>query len=781
MTKRKVVRKTNRPFTYDSHYYNWGGDFKNALGGKPFDLKSTFSGANVAGMLKGGLANSIGSAVGKFAGNAISGGLESGAGKAISNIGGTIGGAVSAVNPVLGGIISAGTGIIGGVTNKLFGSKLNDEKIAEVKKSNEAVNKVQVDNSSTDSVLSQWSNQDFGADFSKKDIGKDGVWGNKAGKMYKKLKLQQDISRNRAFTAFSDAAAAADTQSDLTAAASYMAFGGPLGIIDGALGYDLAKEDLNIKKSNAMNKDRFTSLPNSFQSPELNTFAAGGYMGSNGADFTNGQIVVGNGGTHEENPMEGVPMGIAPDGNPNLVEEGEVIFNDYVFSNRIFADKKLLEQAGLPKSYEGYSFAAIAEKLGEESKERPNDTISKRGLFNSMLKLQQAQEYMRQQKQIDNEHKFDDGGPRELKYLTEDQINNQLEATNPPINRNLKDWEYNYLNALRSDNPTRAISIYQNAHPFESFNLESVNPIEGYNYTSPTKKEIKKRRELNARHSALTDKILDGYKDTDNSNSGLANLRYAPVVGAALGVTQNLLSKPDYSNADAILAAANDVGNFTPVEAPLLSNYLEYKPFDRNYYLNKLEAQANATRRAIMNSTSPSRNASLLAADYNALGKLGDFAREAEEYNFANRKEVESFNRGTNEINAGNLLRASMANQQTQSSAKRAKLSGIAEAMKMRDNIDNRRNASMSANLTKLFDNLGNVGVDTYNRNDRNWRIKNGIPLHEKLQDMTQDEYDMIMRERAKNSVNNKASNSEKATTAAEGGYLTIKKKRRRK
>jgi len=28
-------------------------------------------------------------------------------------------------------------------------------------------------------------------------------------------------------------------------------------------------------------------------------------------------------------------MGIAPDGKPNLVEEGEVIYNDYVFSNRL--------------------------------------------------------------------------------------------------------------------------------------------------------------------------------------------------------------------------------------------------------------------------------------------------------------------------------------------------------------------------------------------------------------------------------------------------------------
>ena len=49
MAKRKVIRKSNRLFTH-----NWASDFKNALGGiKPFNLKGTFSGGNVAAMLQG--------------------------------------------------------------------------------------------------------------------------------------------------------------------------------------------------------------------------------------------------------------------------------------------------------------------------------------------------------------------------------------------------------------------------------------------------------------------------------------------------------------------------------------------------------------------------------------------------------------------------------------------------------------------------------------------------------------------------------------------------------
>ena len=281
MAKRKTIKESNRPFTYNPHYYKWGGEFLKALNLKgAFNFKDTFSGANVANMLKGGAASAIGSAVGNIAGNAISGGLESGAGSAINNIGSTLGSAVSTVNPVLGGIMSAGSGILGGAANALFGSKLNQEKINEIEGSNRGMSTLMVDNSSADSVMNQWANQDFGKDFTKSDIGKDGLFSNKAKNKYNKLKKQQDIARNRALTSYENAAEAADTQTDINAMANFAAFGGPLGMWgdygSGAIGYELAKENLGIKALNAANKGRITSLPNSFESPELNTFADGG-------------------------------------------------------------------------------------------------------------------------------------------------------------------------------------------------------------------------------------------------------------------------------------------------------------------------------------------------------------------------------------------------------------------------------------------------------------------------------------------------------------------------
>ena len=810
MAKRKVIRKSNRPFIYNPHYYSWGGDFKNALGGiKPFDLKGTFSGGNVAGMLKGGLAGSIGSAVGNIAGGAISGGLKSGAGSAISNIGNTIGGAVSAVNPIFGGIISAGTGIIGGLTNRMFGSKLNNENIAEVEGSNKAINTVMVDSSSIDSVENQWANQDFGAEFSKSDIGKDGWFSNKAKNKYKELKKQQDMARNRAWASYENAAKAAYTKANLNAMANFAAFGGPLDIFggygSGAIGYELAKENLGIKALNAANKGKLTSLPNSFSS-ELNTFAEGGKihikpskrgtftaaakkhgksvqsfasqvlankedyspamvkkanfarnaskwhsfggnLNTNGADFSNGQIIVGNGGTHEENPMEGVPMGMDAEGNPNLVEQGEVIFNDYVFSNRLFADGGLLESFNLPKSYDGHSFAAIAEKLGNEAKERPNDPISKRGLLSSMSRLQQAQETVRQQTQEGQEGvQYAHGGKMGILFDGLGQYPNYLLTIDDdsfPEGTMFDPISNRYVFTGYQDSDDNTLNFGSGITPSGEW-LEEPKYMArakakrmGYNVGSSL-------GEYNKNPIANPD-----YKESRKS-SGLSNLRYAPVIGAAIGLGQNLFSKPDYKSANAILEAANQAGNYIPVGYTPIGNYLQYRPFDRNFYLNKLNAQAGATRRAIMNTTSPSRNAALLAADYNAQGRFGDLARQAEEYNLAQRQAVETFNRGTNQFNSEMGLKAAMANQEAALRARSSRLSGVAQAMAVRDAVDARRGASMSANLTNLFDSLGSIGKEEF--------IKDMIEKNPAIL------YDWMGKYKGKKS---------------KGGYLTIKKRRK--
>lgn len=126
-----------------------------------------------------------------------------------------------------------------------------------------------------------------------------------------------------------------------------------------------------------------------------NYFAYGGDLSG---DWTNGVTIIGEGGTHEQNPYEGVLVGVDAQGTPNLVEEGEVIFNDYVYSNRLKPTAKQLEDVKLDPKFEGMTFADIAKEVQKESSIRPLDPISKNTLVDSMSKLTAIQEETRAKK-----------------------------------------------------------------------------------------------------------------------------------------------------------------------------------------------------------------------------------------------------------------------------------------------------------------------------------------------------------------------------------------------
>lgn len=121
----------------------------------------------------------------------------------------------------------------------------------------------------------------------------------------------------------------------------------------------------------------------------------GGELQTQGAEFPGMMTYIENGGTHEENPLGGIPVGVDPQGTPNLVEEGETIFNDYVFSNRLEVPKEVKKVLGL-KGKKKYTFAEASKYLNKEAEERPNDQISENGLEDSLSKLMGIQEIVKQ-------------------------------------------------------------------------------------------------------------------------------------------------------------------------------------------------------------------------------------------------------------------------------------------------------------------------------------------------------------------------------------------------
>lgn len=108
---------------------------------------------------------------------------------------------------------------------------------------------------------------------------------------------------------------------------------------------------------------------------------------------------VNEGGTHEENPNGGVQVGMDPQGIPNMLEEGEPAYKDYVFSDNIIADKKILEEYKIPEKFAGMLYSKIADSYVDEAVERPNDPISREGLNAMLLRLADAQEAQKQQEE----------------------------------------------------------------------------------------------------------------------------------------------------------------------------------------------------------------------------------------------------------------------------------------------------------------------------------------------------------------------------------------------
>ena len=155
----------------------------------------------------------------------------------------------------------------------------------------------------------------------------------------------------------------------------------------GAQAENLVKQNFMgaVKRTDAKN-DRWR-LQNMYNT---NYAAFGGLLETNGADWRTGAAFIDNGGTHQENPFGGVQFGIASDGLPNLVEEGEVVikvrsnptqghsfaeggsptYDNYVVSNREFPILEEIAGANItenPEQYVGMSWADIYKDIFKKS------------------------------------------------------------------------------------------------------------------------------------------------------------------------------------------------------------------------------------------------------------------------------------------------------------------------------------------------------------------------------------------------------------------------------
>lgn len=805
------MRKKDKLYTIKQpiNMYPNGGLLDIISNGNRFSLGDTFSKANLGNMAKSSL-GAIGTAVGQIGGGLIGGGLQSGAGNAISNIGGSLGGLVSTVNPLVGGIISAGTGLIGGLTNRMFGSKLNQENINQVKGNISSTANTSF-GGNADDLMSQLSDASMLGDINRSDIGKDGWFSHKAKRLTNQLREQAEAANTRLYGNFNQAADVTNENQFLQGMYNVGAFGGPLfkegGIMIKKENRGKFTESANRANMSVQEYARHILANKEDYSPTLikranfarnaakwNAF--GGDLNTYGGTYNGGLEYIDNGGTHENNILGGVPMGTDRNGTPNLVEEGETIWNDYVFSNRLKVPETLTDKYKLSKDI---TFAEASKKLGKEIEETPNDPISKRTFNSFMQDLQQSQEEVKAKKELSRvKRQFNKLSPQEqLGILNGGPVQgdntllinpNQVNPNNVP--QQFAEGGYTDRNWF-FDNMWEGKPIYQDSYlkgniPYYQGKISnkgySVKDIEGTdNYKNFTKyaltlpdthsywqtlsnktgKDItylknnyerlrndgklgwvhrtplyntdynikvpdletpgQRVQELNNMIQDFPTREPRIYEYGDKDNNLLdTRLRYAPVIGSAIGTISSLLSKPDESSADAILTAAREAGQYTPISFNPIGDYIQYNPFDRDYYINKLNAESGAARRTIINQSSGNRGnamAGILAADYNAQNQLGALARQAEEYNLAQRQKVAEFNRGTNMFNTEGMFKADAANQTARMQARSTLLQGTMQAERLRQAARQQLAAERSANLTNLFNNIGNIGRENMNFN----------------------------------------------------------------
>lgn len=386
--------------------------------------------------------------------------------------------------------------------------------------------------------------------------------------------------------------------------------------------------------------------------------AFGGWLNTQGGDFTNGVTFIDEGGSHEENPYQGIQIGVDPEGAPNLVEQGEVVYDDYVFSDRMEIPDDIRKEYKL----RGKTFAKAAKSAQRESEERPNDPLSTKGLQAAMERIAAAQEEARERKEAHREGN-----------------------------------EYPSMFAYGGDtNP---------------YGLALEDPM-----------SVEELEALMAQSGETGEIAPEG-----NNGNRQTWTRYAPIIGSGLASLSDLFSKPDYDSAD--LISGVDLGAEAAGYAPI-GNYLSYRPLDRDFYISKMNQQAAATRRGLMNTSGGNRlnaQAGILAADYNYGQNMGNLARQAEEYNQQLRERVEAFNRGTNMFNTETGLKASMFNAESRNAAKRARLGQATTAAQLRQGIKDQDSARRSANITNFLQGLGDMGWENEQANWLDTLAKSGV------------------------------------------------------
>ena len=661
----------------------------------------------------GGLANA---AVG-VVGNAIN---PKGNTSKVGNFLSGAGDVVSMINPLWGAAVKG----VGMLTNAAFGSNVNTEAVNGLR-SDLLGARDSIGNSLTWDTLAD-NIQDLGSiNVEGADLGSQGWFSHAVDREREALRAQEEQARG----ALAYATDNINTLQNRQAMGTLLANGGGIHIKPSKKGTFTAqatKMGMGVQEAAShilANKENYSPAmvkKANFAKNASKWHSDGGPIFK--TDYDMGLTFVNAGGTHEQNPYGGVFMGMAPDGQPNQVEEGEVIFNDYVYSNRLKVPKAVRNKYKLRENKE-ISFAdAIEEYIRKNGiEERNNDPIANRGLeaFASELAMEQemikAKKEMRNSRQAANGgHLFPNGGSKYILYDRSYNDFDKLYAEDSPYMQAL-----NWLNTAGNEAQRDALIADINAGKYnegpKNMNGRTIDNTNWYGLATDYKYGPVHNAIIdfaNRQHEAATtsrENALPAISDSNPIKSGVLFSRVGTKNGplpdtsltwnmaankggltyeAGMELPARQTTEPATSTAEydptywwrMAGLGANAAGlmynifdpyhpqvineaRYSTINPKYLGDYMEYRPYDINYATSQQDANSAATRNALMQSSAPIRNASLLANDFNNNATRGTTRRQALEYNDSLRKAVADFNRGTNQFNAQMYVDAATKNQ----------------------------------------------------------------------------------------------------------------------
>ena len=283
-------------------------------------------------------------------------------------------GAMALVGGIMG---TVGTGI-----NAMFGSNINEERVNGIKDNIAFINNSRYSTAADSSqAIAQMQGINGVAGFNRKDIGTDGWFSHKARNTYNDLVTKANAAYAHQRSNANNAGNNFNINHTASMQTRLAAYGGQLD----------------------------NNLMNVFLKPNRQ-FAFGGDVVGDGSNYPTGLTHIDEGSTHEDNPNQGVQLGQDAQGTPNLVEEGETVYDDYVFSARLKVpeqtkdkgQKEFTREQKILKKYQGKSYADASKRAEIDSgvDERPNDPIAKRGFESILEVLAQSQEQERQVQQL---------------------------------------------------------------------------------------------------------------------------------------------------------------------------------------------------------------------------------------------------------------------------------------------------------------------------------------------------------------------------------------------